>query len=180
MAEALSRLATRAGPTAPLCVVSISLGTVIASNYYYDLQNDKPKKRLIPNEVRDQIGNNPLEKGETLALFYTLGSPIALWSLRYENFGTPIDVPSKNLETHHKGVKGEWVNLYDEDDIIGYPLKSLNAEYRKRIKADITTNVGGILTSWNPASHLEYWTDSDVIQTVVKGLVKVWKFVNSS
>ena len=178
MAEALNRLAKRAGETAPLCVVSISLGTIIASNYYYDLQNTKPKKRLMSDEVRAQIGDTPLEKGETLALFYTLGSPIALWSLRYKNFGKPIDVPSPKLTRHHPGLKGEWINLYDEDDVIGYPLKTLNDEYRKRVKADVTTNVGGILTSWNPASHLKYWTDGDVIQTVVKGLVKVWNAVN--
>jgi len=36
------------------------------------------------------IGNTPLERGETLTLLYTLGSPIAIWSLRYPDFGVPI------------------------------------------------------------------------------------------
>jgi hypothetical protein len=178
MAESLGKLAQRAGADAPLCVVSVSLGTVIASNYFYDLQNDTPQKPLVPNTVRSKIGNTPLEKGETFALFYTLGSPLALWSLRYENFGSPIDVPSSKLAKHHAPLKGEWINLYDEDDVIGYPLKTLNPLYRERVKADKTVNVGGILTSWNPASHLKYWTDAEVIKTIVTGLVRTWKAIH--
>jgi len=32
----------------------------------------------------------------------------------------------------------------------------------KRVKADVAVNVGGLLTSWNPASHLGYWEDEDI------------------
>ncbi|AFC33253.1 hypothetical protein PM3016_6638 [Paenibacillus mucilaginosus 3016] len=35
---ALRRLSERCGPAAPLCVIAHSLGAVIASNYFYDLQ----------------------------------------------------------------------------------------------------------------------------------------------
>ena len=175
-AEILNRLAAEAGQKAPLCVIAHSLGSVIASNYFYDLQH--PERSLIARNVKKRIGNTPLERGKTFALFYTLGSPIAIWSLRYPNFGVPIAVPSPELSKYYPNLKGEWVNFYDEDDVIGYPLKTLNEAYRKAIKADRQINAGGLLSSWNPASHLGYWTDNDVTKPIAQELVRTWRAVN--
>jgi hypothetical protein len=175
-AEILNGLATEAGQKAPLCVIAHSLGSVIASNYFYDLQH--PERSLIARNVKKRIGNTPLERGKTFALFYTLGSPIAIWSLRYPNFGVPIAVPSPELSKYYPNLKGEWVNFYDEDDVIGYPLKTLNEAYRKAIKADRQINAGGLLSSWNPASHLGYWTDNDVTKPIAQELVRTWRAVN--
>jgi hypothetical protein len=80
-AEALGALARAAGTRAPLVVIAHSLGSVIASNYIYDLQ-DPGGKGLIAPSVRAKMGNTALERGETLAALYTLGSPIAFWSTR--------------------------------------------------------------------------------------------------
>jgi len=175
-AESLNRLAAEAGEKAPLCVIAHSLGSVITSNYFYDLQH--PKRPLIAARVKKKIGDTPLERGETFTLFYTLGSPIAMWSLRYPNFGVPIEVPSPGLSKHYPDLAGEWVNYYDEDDVIAYPLKTLNEAYRKAIKADREINAGGLLSSWNPVSHLGYWTDNDVTKPIAQELVMTWRAVN--
>ena len=175
-AESLNRLAAEAGEKAPLCVIAHSLGSVIASNYFYDLQH--PKRPLIAARVKKKIGDTPLERGETFTLFYTLGSPIAIWSLRYPNFGVPIEVPSPGLSKHYPDLAGEWVNYYDEDDVIAYPLKTLNEAYRKAIKADREINAGGLLSSWNPVSHLGYWTDNDVTKPIARELARTWRTVN--
>jgi hypothetical protein len=37
----------------------------------------------------------------------------------------------------------------------------LSDGYRKAVTEDREINVGGILTSWNPMSHSEYWTNGD-------------------
>ena len=177
-AQTLRTLAVEAGDKAPLCVIAHSLGSVIASNYIYDLQVDATR-RIISDGVRQIIRNTPLERGETLTLFYTLGSPIAIWSLRYPDFGVPITVPSPKLAEHHPNLKGEWVNYYDEDDVIGYPLKTINDAYRGAITADREINAGGLLSSWNPASHLGYWTDNDVTKPIAESLAKTWRAVNS-
>jgi len=175
-AESLNRLAAEAGEKAPLCVIAHSLGSVIASNYFYDLQH--PKRPLIAARVKKKIGDTPLERGETFTLFYTLGSPIAIWSLRYPDFGVPIEVPSPGLSKHYPDLAGEWVNYYDEDDVIAYPLKTLNEAYRKAIKADREINAGGLLSSWNPVSHLGYWTDNDVTKPIARELARTWRTVN--
>jgi hypothetical protein len=175
VAEGLSQLSAVAGPTAPLCVIAHSLGTVIASNYLYDLSKGFDS---LPDPVRERHTQTPLEMGETLTFFYTLGSPIALWSLRYADFGRPIAVPAPQLTHHYPDLGGEWVNFYDADDVIGYPLCSLNEAYHKAVSRDVPVNVGSFLVSWTPLSHLEYWTDDDVITPIAKALAKAWKKIN--
>ena len=176
-AVTLADLAREAGPDAPLCVIAHSLGTIIASNYLYDLQLD-PIKHLISDEVRALMHDNPLEQGHTLALLYTLGSPIALWSLRYREFGRPITVPSTRLRQYHSEIEGEWVNYYDQDDVIGFPLKTLNAQYAANVTRDAPVNAGNLIQSWNPLSHVGYWTDRDVVEPIAKKLIEVWKAIN--
>ena len=178
-ADALANVVRRGGPDLPLVVIAHSLGTVIASNYFYDLQQS-PKRAsakrpdLVPKSVREKMGDTPLERGETLAWLYTMGSPIGLWSLRYENpdFGVPIRVPDAEFAKAHPGLRCGWVNLYDEDDVIGYPLKGL---YPGAILEDVQVNVGNLLSSWNPLSHNGYWTDGDVTERIAGDLADFWR-----
>ncbi|WP_028783909.1 chemotaxis protein [Thalassobacillus devorans] len=175
LAATLSHIEEKAGKDAPLCVISHSLGSVIASNYFYDLQ---VKQSNIGTRTWRRIKNTPLENGETLANFYTMGSPMALWSLRFGGFGLPIQVPAPNLHHHHPEVKGEWLNFYDKDDILAYPLKNLNEQYQAAVTEDIQVNAGGALTSWNPLSHHQYDEENAVIDKMVDGLVRTWQEIN--
>lgn len=178
LALTLKTLAEQAGPQAPLVVVAHSLGTVIASNFFYDLQTRSTKNK-IPSTVGKTMGKSPLDRGETLALLFTLGSPIALWSLRYQDFGKPIQVPSARFSAFYPKAMGGWTNFYDQDDVIGYPLRSINGAYSQAVKEDRAVNVGGLLSSWNPASHTEYWTDGDVVNTVSAQVAHLWRQVPS-
>ncbi|MBK8871027.1 MAG: chemotaxis protein [Elusimicrobia bacterium] len=178
LAATLKTLADQAGPQAPLVVVAHSLGTVIASNFFYDLQaRSAPKK--VPASVAKTMGKSPLDRGETLSLLFTLGSPIALWSLRYKDFGKPIQVPSPGFKGFYPKAVGGWTNFYDQDDVIGYPLRTINAAYSKAVNEDRAVNVGGLLSSWNPTSHTEYWTDRDVVNGVSSQLATLWRQVQS-
>lgn len=173
VAATLKRLATRAGARAPLVMIGHSLGSVIASNYLYDLL--KPRRSFMAAEVRARIGKSPLERGETLARFYTMGSPIALWSLRYPGFGVPVTLPRRRLARHHPGIEPRWVNFYDPDDVIGYPLKPLNERYREAVDEDRAVDVGSLLTRWNPLSHTGYWGDSEVADVIAAGVSEAWR-----
>lgn len=173
VAASLGRLAARAGGRAPLAVIGHSLGTVIASNYLYDLM--KPRKSFMASEVREQIGTTPLERGETLSLFYTMGSPIALWSLRYPGYGVPVSLPAKRLARHHPELRPRWINVYDPDDVIGYPLKPLNARYDAAVDEDRAVDAGSWLTRWNPLSHTGYWKDRAVAEAIGADVAEVWR-----
>jgi hypothetical protein len=169
IAETLKELAQKAGRKAPLCIIGHSLGSVITSNYIWDLQNEV---------MQIQVGNTPLEQGETLALYYTLGSQIALWRLRYTDFGTPITIPSPKLSNHYPNLEGEWVNFYDRDDVLGFPVKAINDKYKAAVKEDVEVNSGNILTNWTPFSHNGYWTDDEVTKPIAMALASMWKSIN--
>lgn len=47
ISKQLNRLSTEAGADAPLCVISHSLGSVIASNFFYDLQYARRKPEIV-------------------------------------------------------------------------------------------------------------------------------------
>ncbi len=173
-ARTLRQLALEAGPTAPLCIIAHSLGTIITSNYLYDLQHE----HLISGVVRAQMEVSPLERGETLNLMYTMGSPIALWSMRYPEFGKPVNFPPPELHTHYPNLPYEWVNMYDPDDVVGYPLKTLNDQYSAVVTEDREVNVGNFLEQWTPIAHLRYWGDMDVIRPIADQLVAVWEALN--
>ncbi|MBI1278840.1 MAG: chemotaxis protein [Anaerolineaceae bacterium] len=173
-AKTLRTLAQEAGPEAPLCIVSHSLGTVITSNFVYDLQ----KPELISDQVRVEMTDTALERGETLNLLYTLGSPLALWSLRFREFGRPIQIPSPQLLNHYPDLQSAWINYYDKDDLVGFPLRDLNPAYSRAVSADREVNVGNFLTEWNPLSHIGYLHDNDVIKPIAESLINTWKTVN--
>ncbi|MCK6258383.1 chemotaxis protein [Fictibacillus sp. KIGAM418] len=175
VAKGLHTLRNKAGDQTPLSVVSHSLGTVIASNYFYDLQFIPEK---IPDSIKSLKSNNPLENGETLSSFYTMGTPMPLWTLRYSDFDSPIRVPSPHFKKHCSHVQGEWVNFYDQDDVIAFPLKTLNEEYSRSVTKDIEVNTGNLFASWSPLSHLYYFKTDKIIDHISSSLSKLWKTIN--
>ena len=52
--------------------------------------------------------------------------------------------------------------------ILGWPLKKLSDGHRKAVTKDREKSVGGILSSWNPVSHEDYWTDDDFTEPVAE------------
>ncbi len=164
--KSLSNLATQAGPGVPLLIIAHSLGSIIISNYLWDLW--KPAMGATPPMT-------PLEGGETLAGLVTFGSPMALWSLRYYNYGEPIGFPHRRLKQRFPKIKPKWLNFFDDDDILAYPLRDLNSKYRKRVSQDIPISVGGFFSGWNPLSHTRYWTDNDFTKPVTELLHRIWK-----
>lgn len=166
MADNLNVLSEKAGEDASLSIIACSLGTIITSNYIYDTQKSK-------NEIYINY-NSPLSRCKTLTNVFFMGSPIALWSLRYENYGMPIEFPYGKYSNI-----GQWINYYDKHDVIGYPLKNINKDYCTRVTEDRQVNVGGIFTSWNPASHLGYWNNCYIINQIAHKLASDWKKINS-
>lgn len=138
------------GNKLPLTLITHSLGTVIASDFIYDRQ----KKGA--GDTRWILSN-----------FFTLGSPIALFALQYggaQVFKSPV---------HVEDPSGVWVNLYDKDDPIAYPLKSLNEFYDKAVARDLLVNTGIF-----GAAHTHYFENRQVQQTIGRKLAADWLKIN--
>lgn len=174
LSKAMHALSGRNGPETPLCVIAHSLGAVIASNFFYDLQfpSDRVPSIIDPNSA--------LERGDTLTAFYSFGTTLPLWSLRYREFNRPIAVPSPLADTYLPGISGEWVNFYDRNDILGYPLKPIDPAYEAAVKEDIEIQAGGWLVQWNPLSHSGYFDSSTMNRRIAQGLARIWTWVNRS
>ena len=134
-----------------ITIVAHSLGTVIASDFIYDEQKKKPGSVGIGDRIQN---------------FVTFGSPIPLWWLVWGDLDNPVR------------PKGKWLNFYDKDDVIGFPLANLPA-YRplaaEGVLEDRAINVGTMLTSWNPFSHNGYWKDEDFLKPVAELLAEDWQ-----
>lgn len=138
-------------PGSPLCLVSHSMGTIISSNFLWDVYHSNFE---ASDGVRNMVNN--------LELFYTLGSPLSLWSVRYTDGGMPLVLPSI----------AKWYNIYSSNDIIGSPLKLINSRYSDLLNLfDVEIEAGSWLTKWTPLSHNEYWYDNRIINHLVSNLV---------
>ena len=129
-----------------LTIVAHSLGSVIASDFVYD--------------YTIKIGKTFTDSfGVVFSNFFTLGSPLVLYAMR--SVHPEAFSPAKVLDHFDRPVRveyetGYWLNLFDDDDIIGYPIKEVNRFYQEAVTADLMVDVGDLLTRWNPLSHAHY------------------------
>ena len=133
---------------APFTFVSHSLGTVIASDYVWDRQNPDFHPALM------------------LSNFFTMGSPLALFALRFgrEMFDRPIRI---------EDPQGTWINFLDNDDPIAYPLRPLNAAYEYTVNRDLDVETGMI-----GVAHFGYWPCKAVHKAIGQKLAEDWIRLN--
>lgn len=155
--DALKELRVKlGGEDKPLVVIAHCFGSVIMSNYIWDRQKGYGQERY---------GGSAFERMETLSGLVTLGSNIPLFTAACDQI-TCIRFPPPSLPEPIK-KRAKWLNLYDSDDVLGWPLKALSASYAATVNEDIEVSVGNILTSWNPAHHAAYWSDEGVLKPTV-------------
>lgn len=167
MADLRNRLrdgAAPGAPEAPLVVISHSLGCHMVTNYIWDVRHPKDPSQQPPTAF---------ERFDSLTGMITFGCNIPVFTLAYTNL-EPIDFPTPDVArffppgTDPGAIARvqKWLNFYDPDDALGYPLRAVDPAYASTVSADIPVNVGGLLRFWNPASHTAYWKDSSVTKPV--------------
>ncbi|NVK22668.1 MAG: hypothetical protein HWD86_09130 [Kangiellaceae bacterium] len=136
----------------PLVILAHSFGSVIMSNYVHDIQKS------------GEVDSN-FESFKTLAGVITFASPLGVYSAQGGDFEDPISKVGSALESGLKD-RVKWLNFYDKDDVVAYPLKNVNDAYNSAVDGDFEINVGSAATSWNPACHTGYWEDKDFYKPV--------------
>ena len=169
VAEGLNELNAEAGPGSTVAIAAHSLGTIVASNFIYDVEEG-----IAPEEVKPLLATRA-SRLESFTHLWTFGSPLALWSLRYPGFGRPIRFPVSAPE----GIEPpEWVNFLDTDDIIAWPLKPLSGDWSVAVTRDEEVQAGGWLTRWNPFSHAAYWGCRRLAWEIGRRLARDWAALN--
>ncbi len=145
----------------PLIIMAHSFGSQIMSNYIWDMQQATTK------------APTPFERMETLGGFLTFGSniPLFLFSYAPENI-QPISYPGVKLPDEMQQHYPWWLNFYDKDDIVAFPLRETGPAYEAMVDSgqidEIMIDVGNIFTSWTPKSHTAYWRDKNFFRPAAK------------
>lgn len=154
------------GDHAPLTVIGHSLGSVIASDFVWDSTRGADENhhfRDFPFAVKNMV---------------LLGSPMAIYALR----GNPNAGPAEIADALDAPVQvdpngGAWLNMYDQQDPIGFPLKPIRA-YADAGVIDIPVRAGSWLASLTPMSHVGYWKCQEVAGIVARKLALDWAALN--
>ncbi|MGL6257729.1 hypothetical protein [Vibrio sp. WXL103] len=141
--------------TKPLIIIAQSLGGQVISNFIWDALHNK---QIFETQYTEDNEKAQFMKLGTLQKLVTTGCNIPLFICGLEHRQC-FDKPNDQFT---------WDNYYDPDDVLGWPLAQLGPNFE--IVNDRAINSGGLLSSWNPLSHGEYWSDNDVVDPLVRAL----------
>jgi hypothetical protein len=173
IAKTLLDACQRNGASTPLVFLSHSLGGQVLSNYIYDAQKARSGVPVAAGVWRDIDHWSQTLQGraltapekaflaaETAMGWISTGCNIPIFVAAHKEMTIiPIARPQPNFR---------WINIYDPDDVLGWPLQPLSEGYRLLVE-DRAINAGQglvnwILKSWNPLSHNAYWSDAQVVE----------------
>lgn len=159
-------------PDSRIVFLAQSLGCQVLSSYVYDAQKalgggtvaagiwkdiDAWSMRALGHRL--SADERRFLAGVNCTAIVTTGCNIPIFVAAHKTMDIkPIAPPTPGFE---------WINIYDPDDALGWPLQPLSPEYAALVQ-DRVINAGQgmvnwILKSWNPASHSAYWGDGQVL-----------------
>jgi hypothetical protein len=160
--QSMDEIFAEAGNTEiPVVVLAQSLGCQVMSSYIWDAQQTIATAGVWSaarnDGVVDGSPKDNFRRMKSLQRLYTTGCNIPIFVAGHKKIEA-IKPPTPSFK---------WYNFFDEDDVLGWPLKPLSSSYDQLVE-DIPINAGGgvigtIAKSWNPFSHGQYWTDSEVV-----------------
>jgi hypothetical protein len=164
--DALDAIFDEAGGAIPLAIVAQSLGGQVTSNYIWDAQQAPHAYagvwRAPPSDAPSGSPRDVFRRCGTLQRLLTTGCNIPVFVAGHRDI-MPID----------RALLGEqfrWVNLFDPDDVLGWPLRELSPGYRELVE-DVEVNASGrsllgAFKSLTPGSHTQYWRTNSVLDRI--------------
>lgn len=148
--------------TTPLVIMGHSLGCYVASNYLWDHQHSEGGT--------EAVARSPFTACDTMVQFITFGCNLPLTSLAIDELQVARPVgkswegcfTDQGADLYRASVK--WLNFYDPDDILGFPLRPLGGGYEREVR-DVEINTGGLLLA-----HTGYWCDNSMTKPVAARL----------
>lgn len=156
-----------------------SLGCQVLSSYLYDAQKAAAGRPVAAGIWKDidawalrALGERLSEPekrflaGATCTALVTTGCNIPIFCAAHKQMDIkPIARPTPRFE---------WINFYDPDDALGWPLQPLSPGYAALVDdRAINASQGAatwLLKSWNPLSHSTYWGDRQVLDLLAQRL----------
>jgi hypothetical protein len=149
---------------APLVVGAHSLGAHVFSNFAWDwLNGDGRAQRAYP-EIHDSR-RSALERMRTLAGIVTFGANLPLFLFGLER-AVPLPFPPPEMAERFGGGC-RWLNLFDRDDPLGWPLQPINEAFAEAVHEDRVVRLRGPAAP-TPLAHNAYWTDEALIDALAQ------------
>jgi hypothetical protein len=140
--------------------VAHSLGTVLVSNFLWDVVNSKSIGNYaysLDDECKEFLFNS-------LQDVVFIGSPVSLWSMKYTDGGRCISMDKFN---NFRNIS----NIYSKYDFIAWPLRCINKTYQIDKIVDIPYSYGGFFWKVTPMGHTKIWGDKNLIKRI-KEIIK--------
>lgn len=162
--QALDEAFDEAGGVAvPVVMLAHSLGCQVVSNYLWDADPTRGTPSGIWALPSDDASRDAFRRLRTLRHLCTTGCNIPIFVAGHDPI-VPVTRPNPDFT---------WHNLYDKDDVLGWPLGPLSEAYADLVR-DIPIRAGGgflsRLTAWSPLSHGGYWTNRSVLEDVARAV----------
>jgi hypothetical protein len=158
------------GGTAPLAIVAQSLGGQVMSNYIWDAQQSRAYAGIWSDPLDDGVPTDTprdrFRRMHTLQRLMTTGCNIPVFVAGHSTI-EPID-------RRKLGAQFRWINQFDPDDVLGWPLGQLSAAYAALVEDHAVNASGdtllGRIKSLTPYSHTQYWSTEGVLDRIADAL----------
>ena len=159
-----------AGHAPRLAIVAQSLGCQVMSNYIWDAQQPRAYAGVWSAPLDDGVPSDSprdrFRRMRSLQLLLTTGCNIPVFVAGHSAI-EPID--------RRKLAAGfRWINQFDPDDVLGWPLAQLSASYAALVEDHAVNASGntllGRVKSLTPYSHTQYWSTEKVLDRIAGGL----------
>lgn len=160
--EGLRKAYAKVGPDGHVVVAAYSLGAEVISSYLWDASRDGGASAGVWRHPK-ALGLDPDEesfcRGARISHLVTFGCNIPIFVAGIDPL-VPIPRPNPDFR---------WINLYDKDDPLGWPLGPLSDAYAALvtdIPVEAASSFVEAILGATPLSHLQYWTDDEVVALV--------------
>jgi len=157
------------GKNISLTFITHSAGSVIAHDLLYHLFG-----RPNPSPIKPEVNKiRKLAKNSTLRIrkLYTMGSPFTPLIFRADSLLTKIknrqelDPEAIGLRAADKLKNPRWVNFWDKDDVLSYPVQFLYKKVKpKKVVEDKYIDLGDIF----PLVHVKYWKSEELADYIAE------------
>lgn len=138
---AIDHLEAEIGNSSLVVVVAHSLGCKIVFDYLCDVQTGQG---IWAGETHP----SEFQKLANLRLLITTGCNLPFFESA---------VPDTEQRFFRPNEQFQWVNFYDRDDLLGWPLRPLGGRFAEIVDDEERNHIGSPLTS-----HIRYWTDKEL------------------
>ncbi len=158
-----------------LAIVAQSLGGQVISNYIWDAQQPRAYAGIWNGHSGDNTIADAALAGTPRDRFRRMRS---LQRLLTTGCNIPVFVAGHStIEPIDRALLGSgfrWINQFDPDDVLGWPLAQLSPAYAALVEDDAVNASGdtllGRIKSLSPYSHTQYWSTPSVIARIAGAL----------